>query len=153
MASNANDYLIYHLDQDGALVDKYDHTDGRATCAIDSINIVLAMLKTDRVKYALRQMTEEYCESREPFAWESWFLQIEKGTREEKIDNVVARFLKLFLIPVFPTVLISDHLTPNVLGGVGRPVWEEYYLLISERMQLNGAVSRKPTRFRCSLAS
>ena len=153
MASNTNCFLIYHLDQDGALVKKYDHTDGMATCVIDSINIVQAMLKTDTVKDALRQIAVEYCEYRKQFRGTPWFLQDGEGTREERIGNFVARFLKLFLIPAFPTIFIGDNLEKDYRGTCHRPVWEDRFLLFHQKMQLNGAVSRKPTRFRCSLAS
>ena len=150
MASNANKYTIYHLDQDGLLTGKYDHTDGRATCLIDSTNIAWAILKMDIVKAAFVTIAEKHCDEYPT----SWFLQDREGTRAAKINNVTVEFLKTILIPKFPTLYISDRMRHlDVLGAIHRDDWEDTFSISSERMSLNGRVSRKPPRSRRCLAS
>ncbi len=151
MASNANDYIIYHLDQDGKLVKKYDNTTGRAACLIESINIVRAMLTTDAVKSAFVKMATTYYEDL-PNAW--FVLDGEEETREEINNNVVPNFLRILQIPVFPLFCISDRLRNlNTTGTSTRVEWENFFPMYAPRMLLNGVVSRKPKRSRCSLAS
>ena len=141
MASDANDYHIYHINQDGKLVGKFKHTDDKATCLIDSINIAQGMLKREEVKSALIQIATEFCEVF-PTAW---FLLQEQGTQEEKIDNLVRQFLDMFLIPEFPTLYISDRLKHlDVTGVTHRFKWEDHFSMSSQRIALNGNVSRKP---------
>ena len=151
MASNANEYVIYHIDRDGKFDAKLDDTDGRAKCLITLADIVRAILKTDKVNSALVRRATEYCDHN-PAAW---FLQEGQGSREERIKDVVREFLDRFQgRRGFPTLCISDRLRhADVTGVVHRYQWEGPFLLSSERMLLNGVVSRKPTRSRCSLAN
>ena len=154
MASNTDAYTFYHADRDGKLFEKYDPTDVRATCLIDSINIIQAMLKEDTVKSAFAQTAAEYCEYRKYFRYQPWFLEKGQGTREEKTNSAVAEFLKMFQIPVFPTLCVSDRLRNlNVTGAYSRTYWEDPFPLFSQLIVLNGVVSRKPTRSKCFLAS
>ena len=151
MASDANDYSIYLIDQDGKLVAKLDKTDPRAACLIDAADIVRAILKTDRCKSALAQMTIEFCEHFHT----AWFLQEGEGTREERMGNVSCAFVDMFTVPHgFPSACLSERLKYEDVTGVSyRYERQGPFLLPSERILLNMVVSRKPTRFRCFLAS
>lgn len=111
-------------------------------------------MKTDEFRSALIQMATEFCELN-PTAW---FLQQGQGTREQKIKDVVQNFLDMFLgrwcRRGFPTLCCSDRLMYQDVTGVSyRYEPQGPFLLSSERIVLNGMVSRKPKRFRCSLAS
>ena len=151
MASDANGYPIYLFDRDGGLVAKLDDTDSMGKCLIEPADIVRAILKTDPSKSALAQMAAEFSE----YHSTAWFLQEEQGTQEEKTTNVVCGFRDLFQgRRGFPSLCPSEPLRLEDIAGVThRYPQGGRFLLSSERMVLNGLVSRKPTRFRCSLAS
>ena len=141
MASDTSAYRIFYLNEQGRLVKMLDHTDGRATCAIDSIHIVQAMLQTDTVKSAFAQMAGEFGDEYP----EVWFLQDQEGAREEKIENVVRKFLEKFLIPAFPNVFISDRLKHLDTTAVSHMFpYEDLFSISQQRVTLNGVVSRKP---------
>ena len=151
MASDANDFPIYLIDQGGKLAAKLDNTDGKAICLIKLAVIVVTILKTDVGMSALARMAAEFVEHFSA----PWFLQEGQGTPEEDIKNVVRQFLDMFMgRRGFPTLCPSDRLRHEDFTGVthrykpGGP-----FHLSSERISLNGGVSKKPTRFRCSLAS
>ena len=151
MASGAIDYPIYLIDQGGKLDAKLDHTDRRGNCVTDFVIIVRAILMTNRGKSALFQMAIEFC-AHHPSAW---FLQEGQGTEEEKIKDVVRKFLEMLVGRFgFPTLCPSDRLRHENVTGVS--YWYEPqgpFLLSSERIVLNMVVSRKPARFTCSLAN
>ena len=150
MATAINGYHIYHVDQKGKLAKKLVHTDGRATCVIDSLNVVQGFLKEETVGFALSKLATEFGPS-DP---EAWFLQREGGTPKDKRDAAVRQFLEMLRIPVFPTIYISDRLKHLDTKGVSfRVEWKKSFSMPKQRLVLNGGVGRKPTRFRCSLAS
>ena len=150
MVPDPNDNLIYHLDRDGKLVEKLRHTDGRANCLTDSIDVFKGIKKTDRLKSALARGAAEFCE-RYPAAW---FLEGKQGTREEKMAKVALEFLEKSAIADFIAYCISDRLRHReVRGSTTRKPYDDSCPMSSERMLINGVVSRKLTRFICSLAS
>ena len=151
MASNAIDYPIYLIDKGGQLNAKLDGTDGRAICLTKLADIVRTILRTDVVESALIQMATEFCE----YAPTAWFLQEGEETKDQKIKDVVRKFLDMFVgRRGFPTLCPSDCLMHEDITGVSyRYEPQGPFLLPSERIVLNGVVCRNSTIFRCSLAS
>lgn len=150
MASDTSPYHIYHIDEIGELIKKFDHTDGRAACLLDSTPIFQAILKTDAAKSAFIQVGKEF------YAYDpkAWFEKDLKGTQEEKIKRVVRDFLGMFQIPVFPDLLISDRLrhldTPACTLSAK---WQMIFSMTKQRILINGRASKKLTKFRYALAS
>ena len=137
MASDTENYIFYHIDQDGKLDKKYDHSDGMFACLIDTVNTVQAMLKKNAVRSAFAQMAREFCKAHNS----AWFLQTGKGTQETKINNLIQKFLGLFLIPAFPMLCVSHRYKhPRHTGMTFKPTWDNFFELLSVPMILNGVV-------------
>ena len=151
MASDANGCPIYLIDRDGVFVAKLDKTDGRGGCCIELTVIVRAILKTDTINSVLAQMTAEYVDH----YLVAWFLIKGEGTHKERQDKVAPEFLEMFSILLqFPALCVNYRLRHlSVIGATRRIIWEKHFRLFAQRISLNGGLSTKLTRFRCSLAS
>ena len=156
-ASNAYDFRVYNMDENGKPNKVYHPHDSVATVVINQINLVRLMLKEEPVISSFEQIAIQFCRQRP----NAWFLQKEQpevatneqepGTATPKqkpktaTDEEAKVATHVFLHPLqaeWPFMVVSEKLkNPVCTAFTGRGEWHGDFDVSEQYIALNARVS------------